>query len=79
MSAGRASSTAPGRWSPGERAPSARTSWTSSSAAGAAEVVVLDNLVRGRVANLDRALSSAPGVVRLVEGDIRDVALGARS
>jgi UDP-glucose 4-epimerase len=42
-------------------------------AAGAAEVVVLDNLVRGRVANLDRALAEGPDVVRLVEGDIRDV------
>jgi UDP-glucose 4-epimerase len=42
--------------------------------AGAAEVVVLDNLVRGRVANLDRALAEGPDVVRLVEGDIRDVA-----
>ncbi|MPQ99431.1 NAD-dependent epimerase/dehydratase family protein [Modestobacter sp. I12A-02628] len=41
--------------------------------AGAAEVVVLDNLVRGRVANLERALAEGPGVVRLVEGDIRDV------
>ena len=38
--------------------------------AGAAEVVVLDNLVRGRRANLDEALVS--GVVELVEGDIRD-------
>jgi UDP-glucose 4-epimerase len=42
--------------------------------AGAAEVVVLDNLVRGRVANLDRALAEGADVVRLVEGDIRDVA-----
>ena len=38
--------------------------------AGAARVVVLDNLVRGRVANLDQAFSS--GKVELVEGDIRD-------
>ncbi len=38
--------------------------------AGAARVVVLDNLVRGRVANLDQAFSS--GRVDLVEGDIRD-------
>lgn len=38
--------------------------------AGAADVVVLDNLVRGRVANLDDAL--AGGRVRLVEGDVRD-------
>lgn len=41
--------------------------------AGAAGVVVLDNLVRGRRANLARALASDR--VRLVEGDIRDRAL----
>ena len=40
---------------------------------GAAEVVVMDNFVRGRRENLARALPS--GTVRLVEGDIRDVAL----
>ena len=39
-------------------------------AAGAAQVTVLDNLVRGRTANLARA--QAAGNVRLVEGDIRD-------
>lgn len=39
-------------------------------AAGAAEVIVLDNLVRGRPENLARAQVS--GNVRLVEGDIRD-------
>jgi UDP-glucose 4-epimerase len=39
-------------------------------AAGAAEVVVLDNLVRGRPENLAGAL--ATGRVALVEGDIRD-------
>jgi UDP-glucose 4-epimerase len=39
-------------------------------AAGAAHVDVLDNLVRGRIANLDDALSS--GRVTLVEGDLRD-------
>jgi UDP-glucose 4-epimerase len=39
-------------------------------AVGAAEVTVLDNLVRGRPENLARALAS--GSVRLVEGDIRD-------
>ncbi len=39
-------------------------------AAGAREVVVLDNLVRGRRENLANALDS--GKVRLVEGDIRD-------
>ena len=38
--------------------------------AGAEEVVVLDNFVRGRRANLDWA--RANGNVRLVEGDIRD-------
>ncbi|PZG12923.1 NAD-dependent epimerase [Micromonospora craterilacus] len=42
-------------------------------AAGAAEVVVLDNFVRGRRENLARALPH--GSVRLVEGDIRDAAL----
>jgi UDP-glucose 4-epimerase len=40
-------------------------------AAGAAEIRVLDNFVRGRRANLAAALPS--GKVRLVEGDIRDV------
>ena len=38
--------------------------------AGAAEVTVLDNLVRGSRENLRHALAS--GNVRLVEGDIRD-------
>jgi UDP-glucose 4-epimerase len=38
--------------------------------AGAEEVVVLDNFVRGRRENLDWALAN--GNVRLVEGDIRD-------
>ncbi|MEV6811700.1 NAD-dependent epimerase/dehydratase family protein [Micromonospora sp. NPDC051296] len=42
-------------------------------AGGAAEVVVLDNFVRGRRENLARALPH--GTVRLVEGDIRDAAL----
>ena len=41
--------------------------------AGAQRVVVLDNLVRGREANLSSAL--ACGRVELVEGDIRDLAL----
>lgn len=41
-------------------------------AAGAEEVVVLDNFVRGRPANLAAALERGPGVVRVVEGDIRD-------
>jgi UDP-glucose 4-epimerase len=40
---------------------------------GAAEVVVLDNLVRGRPANLSRVLDDSR--VRLVEGDIRDAGL----
>ena len=39
-------------------------------AAGAAEVVVLDNFVRGRRENLSAALET--GSVRLVDGDIRD-------
>jgi UDP-glucose 4-epimerase len=38
--------------------------------AGAQEVIVLDNLVRGRLANLAAARGS--GVVTFVEGDIRD-------
>ena len=37
---------------------------------GAAQVVVLDNLVRGRRANLDWSLANGP--VELVDGDIRD-------
>ncbi|WP_405372099.1 MULTISPECIES: NAD-dependent epimerase/dehydratase family protein [unclassified Microbacterium] len=40
---------------------------------GVAAVDVLDNLVRGRQANLDDALSS--GRVQLIEGDIRDARL----
>ncbi|MBD7958558.1 NAD-dependent epimerase/dehydratase family protein [Microbacterium sp. Sa4CUA7] len=42
-------------------------------AAGVAHIDVLDNLVRGRLANLDDAL--ATGRVALVEGDIRDARL----
>jgi UDP-glucose 4-epimerase len=42
--------------------------------AGASEVVVLDNFVRGRMANLDWALEHGHGVVRVVDGDIRDIA-----
>ncbi|EDY57199.1 NAD-dependent epimerase/dehydratase family protein [Streptomyces sp. SID5470] len=38
---------------------------------GAREIVVLDNFVRGRRANLAKALPS--GVVEVVEGDVRDV------
>ncbi len=41
--------------------------------AGAARVVVIDNLVRGRRENLDHATAS--GRVRLVHGDMRDRAL----
>jgi UDP-glucose 4-epimerase len=41
--------------------------------AGAAEVVVLDNFVRGRRENLKGALES--GVVKIVEGDINDKTL----
>ncbi|GII53525.1 NAD-dependent epimerase [Planotetraspora thailandica] len=46
-------------------------------AAGAGEVVVLDNFVRGRRANLAAAEAAASGSARLrvVEGDIRDTAL----
>ncbi|MGK4582703.1 NAD-dependent epimerase/dehydratase family protein [Kitasatospora sp. HPMI-4] len=45
-------------------------------AAGAREVVVLDNFVRGRMANLAHAESvAAPGQLRVVDGDIRDRAL----
>lgn len=45
-------------------------------AAGAGEIIVLDNLVRGRRENLAEALGS--GRVRLEEGDIRDTALVRR-
>ena len=41
--------------------------------AGAAEVIVVDNLVRGRTENL--ASAREQGTVRLIEGDIRDGAL----
>ncbi|GAA1956445.1 NAD-dependent epimerase/dehydratase family protein [Agromyces allii] len=41
--------------------------------AGAASVDVLDNLVRGRLENLDHAMARGP--VSVVEGDIRDAAL----
>ncbi|MFL5862638.1 MAG: NAD-dependent epimerase/dehydratase family protein [Solirubrobacteraceae bacterium] len=43
---------------------------------GANEIIVLDNFVRGRRANLDMALPS--GIVRVVDGDIRDRALVRR-
>jgi UDP-glucose 4-epimerase len=39
-------------------------------AAGAGQITVLDNFVRGRPANLASAMGS--GIVRVVEGDIRD-------
>jgi UDP-glucose 4-epimerase len=40
---------------------------------GAGDIVVLDNLVRGRAANLRRAMAQGP--VSLVDGDIRDTRL----
>jgi UDP-glucose 4-epimerase len=43
--------------------------------AGAAEIVVLDNLVRGRRENLAQAEEIAANRLRLVEGDINDAAL----
>jgi UDP-glucose 4-epimerase len=45
-------------------------------AAGASEIIVLDNLSRGRPESLSQAMAS--GRVSLVEGDIRDQALLAR-
>lgn len=44
-------------------------------AAGAAEVVVLDNFVRGRLANLAAATGSGADRLRVVDGDLRDTAL----
>jgi nucleoside-diphosphate-sugar epimerase len=43
--------------------------------AGASQVVVVDDLSRGTLANLSTALNRAPDRVELVEGDIRDAAL----
>ena len=43
--------------------------------AGAAKVVVIDDLSRGRVANIADALERAPEKVELIEGDIRDIPL----
>ena len=43
--------------------------------AGAREIVVLDNFVRGRRENLRWAMANGP--VRIVEGDIRDRSLVA--
>ncbi|MFD0203748.1 MULTISPECIES: SDR family NAD(P)-dependent oxidoreductase [Saccharothrix] len=48
-------------------------------AAGAREVVVIDDLSRGRVENLADALAQAPDKVKLVEGDIRDIPLVKRT
>ncbi len=45
--------------------------------AGAAEIIVLDNFVRGRRENLARA--RAGGVVQVIDGDIRDQTLLART
>jgi UDP-glucose 4-epimerase len=45
-------------------------------AAGAAEIVVLDNLTRGRPENLDQVMAS--GRVRLELGDVRDAGLVRR-
>jgi UDP-glucose 4-epimerase len=44
-------------------------------AAGAAEVVVLDNFVRGRMANLATAAATGADRLRVVDGDLRDAAL----
>lgn len=40
--------------------------------AGCSEIVIIDNMVRGRIENLEGV---GPGVVRLVQGDIRDRSL----
>lgn len=45
-------------------------------AAGAEEIIVLDNFVRGRRENLSDALASGP--VRVINGDVRDRALVER-
>jgi UDP-glucose 4-epimerase len=44
--------------------------------AGASEIIVLDNFVRGRRQNLASAVARGP--VRIIEGDIRDAALVTR-
>jgi UDP-glucose 4-epimerase len=46
--------------------------------AGAARIVIVDDLSRGTLANLAAALDRAPDRVELVEGDIRDAALVRR-
>jgi len=43
--------------------------------AGAAEVVVLDNFVRGRMANLTAATAAGGDRLRVVDGDLRDTRL----
>ncbi|MGQ0840536.1 NAD-dependent epimerase/dehydratase family protein [Actinokineospora sp.] len=43
--------------------------------AGAAHVVVVDDMTRGQLGNLATALERAPERVEVVEGDIRDIAL----
>lgn len=47
--------------------------------AGAAEVRVLDNLVRGRMANLSQAIRRGGRRLRFIEGDVRDRATVARA
>ena len=42
---------------------------------GASEIVILDNFVRGRRANLEWALAHGGDTIRVVDGDIRDAAL----
>jgi UDP-glucose 4-epimerase len=46
--------------------------------AGAARIVIVDDLSRGTLANLATALDRAPDRVELVEGDIRDATLVRR-
>jgi nucleoside-diphosphate-sugar epimerase len=46
-------------------------------ARGAGEIVIIDNFVRGRMENLERAMPS--GIVRIVRGDIRDTGMVAQA
>ena len=46
-------------------------------ARGAGEIVIIDNFVRGRIENLENAMSS--GIVRIIRGDIRDAATVAKA
>jgi nucleoside-diphosphate-sugar epimerase len=46
-------------------------------ARGAGEIVIIDNFVRGRMENLERAMPS--GIVRIVRGDIRDTGTVAQA